>query len=57
MRIINRLALPGKIRSVGLSLEEVIVRLVNDEVIVYRRIENEDIPTEGQESYRRSTLH
>lgn len=54
MRIINRLALPGKIRSVRLTPEEVIVRL-DDEVIIYRR--EEDVSTESQESYRRSTLH
>ena len=37
MRIINRLALPGKIKSVRLSREEVIIR-VDDEVIVYKRV-------------------
>ena len=37
MRIINRLALPGKIKSVRLSREEVIVR-TDDGVIVYKKV-------------------
>ena len=48
MRIINRLARPGEIRSVQLSLESIVVRMFDDEVIKYRRIENEDVG--GQES-------
>ena len=36
MRVINRLALPGKIKSVRLNREEVIVH-TDDEVIVYKR--------------------
>ena len=54
MRVINRLALPGKIRSVRLTPEEVIVRM-DDETIVYRRVE--DVQTESQESHRRGSLH
>ena len=55
MRIINRLALPGEIRSVRLGPEEVVVRLVNDEVIMYRRIENEDVGLQDV-PFRRSSL-
>lgn len=43
MRIINRLRPPGEIKSVRLELETVTIRMVNDEVVVYRRIENEDV--------------
>ena len=55
MRVINRLRLPGEIRSVWLETEKVTVRLVDNEVIVYRRIE--DVQTEGEGPHRRSSLH
>ena len=40
MRIINRLRNPGEIRSVRLEPEKVTVRLVDDEVIMYERVED-----------------
>ena len=43
MRIINRLREPGEIRSVRLESEKVTVRLVDDEIIIYRRSEDEDV--------------
>ena len=43
MRLINRLRLPGEIRSVKLEPEKVTVRTVDDEVITYRRVEDEDV--------------
>jgi len=57
MRVINRLRNPGEIRSVRLEPEKVTVRLVDDEVIVYRRVEDEDVQTEGQGPHRRGSLH
>ena len=57
MRIINRLREPGEIRSVRLEPEKVTVRLVDDEMIIYRRVENEEFQVESQESHRRSSLY
>jgi len=57
VRLINRLRNPGEIRSVWLETEKVTVRLVNDEIIIYERIENEEIPTEGEGPHRRGSLH
>lgn len=54
MRVINRLKPPGEIRSVRLNLETVIVH-TDDEVIVYRRVE--DVQTSSERPLRRSTLH
>ena len=42
MRVINRLREPGKIRSVRLEPEKVTV-IADNEVIAYRRVENEDV--------------
>jgi len=55
MRLINRLTPPGEIRSVRLDEDMVRVRLVDDKILVYRRIE--DVSVKGQESLRRSPLY
>lgn len=43
MRIINLLRKPGEIRSVRLGPKSVIIRTVDDEVMVYRRVSDEDV--------------
>ena len=43
MYIINRLRTPGKIKSIKLTPEVVVVRTADNEEIVYRRIENESV--------------
>ena len=55
MRIINQLRKPGEIRSVRLGPEIVTVRTVDDEVIVYRRVEGEDVGVQ-EGVLRRRTL-
>lgn len=42
MRIINRLRAPGVVRSVRLG-EDTVQVVTDDEVITYRRIENESV--------------
>jgi len=54
MRLINRLARPGEIRSVQLTPESVVVRMTNDEVVTYRRAENEDVSVQESVLRRRS---
>jgi len=55
MRVINRLTEPGGIRSVRLEPELVTVRTYSNELITYRRIENEDVSLE-KDVLRRRTL-
>lgn len=55
MRIINSLAKPGEIRSVRLSPKTVVVRLLDNSEIVYRRDGN--VQTSSEDSLRRSPLH
>ena len=55
MRLINRLRLPGEIRSASLNPETVIVRTIDDVVVVYRRTEDENVGVQDV-SVRRSSL-
>ena len=55
MRIINRLTEPGGIRSVRLESELITVRTFDHKLIVYRRIENENVGMQDV-SVRRRTL-
>jgi len=55
MRIINRLAEPGGIRSVRLEPELVTVRTYDNVLLMYRRVENEDVSLK-ENVLRRRTL-
>ena len=57
MRIINQLREPGEIRSVRLSPEGVVVRLVGDEIITYRRVESEDVDVDMSRRESRGLKH
>jgi len=57
VRIINRLREPGEIRSVRLSPEGVVVRLVGDEIITYRRVESEDVDVDMSRRESRGLKH
>ena len=54
MRVINRLAPPGEIRSVRLSPDEVVVRF-DEETFVFRRVKDEDVSRE-EDIVRRGAL-
>ena len=54
MYVINRLRPPGKIKSIRLGEAVVKIRLVDGEVLVYRRIENEDVGMQDVQIRRRT---
>ena len=55
MRVINQLTTPGGIRSVRLEPELITVRTYDNKLIMYRRVENEDVSLE-KDVLRRRTL-
>jgi hypothetical protein len=57
MYLINKLCGPGEVRSIKITPNEVVIKMKDENVVVYERKEVEHVPVTGEESHRLSALH